>query len=91
MITMAPISSKIASDSKKILRDEGTLLPKNSNIAKEKAVSVAVGIAQPFSAKSSPILHKKNINEGIRIPPNAAIAGKAIFLGFDRNRNRDFR
>ena len=68
----------------KILRDDGTLLPKNSKIARENAVSVAVGIAQPFNAKSSPILHKKNINDGIRIPPNAAIAGRAIFLGLER-------
>lgn len=47
---MAPISSKIASDNKKILRDDGTRAPNINKIATENAASVAVGIAHPLKA-----------------------------------------
>ena len=48
MITIAPRSSIIASAVKKTLRDNGTRFPNNDNTPKEKAISVADGIAHPF-------------------------------------------
>ena len=51
MIKIAPTSSNIAKESKKIFKELGILLPPTIiKIAKAKAVSVAVGIAQPFKA-----------------------------------------
>ena len=48
MITIAPKSSIIASAVKKTFREIGTLLPNKDKTPKEKAISVAEGIAQPF-------------------------------------------
>ena len=49
MITIAPKSSIIASAVKKTLRDNGTRFPNNDNTPKEKAISVADGMAYPFN------------------------------------------
>ena len=54
IISIAPKSSNIASAIKNIFKDVGTLFPKSDNTPKANAISVAVGIAQPLSAKSSP-------------------------------------
>ena len=54
---MAPKSSIIASAVKKIFREMGILLPKRLKTPKEKAMSVAEGMAQPFNASGSPILN----------------------------------
>ena len=48
MIKIAPRSSIIARAVKKIFKDIGTLEPSKDNIPREKAISVADGIAQPF-------------------------------------------
>ena len=47
--TIAPKSSTIANAVRKILIDTGTLFPSIEMIAKENAMSVAIGIPQPFS------------------------------------------
>ena len=49
IITIAPRSSIIAKAVKNTLRDKGTLDPNKDNTPKEKAISVADGIAQPLS------------------------------------------
>ena len=43
----------MANDSKNIFRLTGTLSPRTANTARENAMSVAVGIAQPDVAKGS--------------------------------------
>ena len=58
MITIAPKSSIIANAVKKTFRDNGTLDPNNDNTPKEKAISVADGIAHPFKVSLSPKLMK---------------------------------
>ena len=49
MIKIAPTSSKIAKERRKILRELGICFPHIIKMANAKAVSVAVGIAQPLS------------------------------------------
>ena len=51
---MAPKSSIIARAVKNTLREMGTLFPSNDKTPKEKAMSVADGIAQPFKVSESP-------------------------------------
>ena len=48
MIIIAPRSSMIASAVKKTFSDIGILVPSNDKTPIEKAISVAVGIAQPI-------------------------------------------
>ena len=69
---------------KKTFKDVGTLFPKIDTIIKTKAISVAVGIAQPLSAISSLKLKEIKNKAGKSIPPKAAIAGSAIFDKEDR-------
>ena len=45
---IAPRSSTIANALRNIFKELGTLLPSKEMIANEKAISVAIGIAQPF-------------------------------------------
>ena len=47
MIRTAPKSSIIAKDSRNIFKPIGTLSPMIRRIARENAISVAVGMAQP--------------------------------------------
>ena len=47
-MTIAPRSSIIARAVKKTFKDIGTRFPNNDKTPKEKAISVAEGIAQPF-------------------------------------------
>ena len=56
MITIAPKSSIIASAVKKTFNDKGTLFPNNDKTPREKAISVAEGIAHPFKVSLSPKL-----------------------------------
>ena len=44
----------IASAVKKTFKDNGTLLPNSERTPREKAISVAEGIAQPFKVSLSP-------------------------------------
>ena len=46
---MAPKSSIIAKAVKKTFKETGTLLPNKDKTPKEKAISVADGIAHPFN------------------------------------------
>ena len=48
MINIAPRSSIIARAVKKTFKDIGTLEPSKDRIPKEKAISVAEGIAHPL-------------------------------------------
>ena len=59
MIMMAPMSSKIAREVRKILRLIGTREPSNERMPRAKAISVAAGIAQPELAFLSPRLTSK--------------------------------
>ena len=54
MITIAPKSSIIANAVKNTFNDKGTLLPNKDKTPKEKAISVAEGIAHPFKVSASP-------------------------------------
>ena len=47
-MTIAPKSSIIAKAVRNIFREIGTLFPNNDKTPKEKAMSVAEGIAQPL-------------------------------------------
>ena len=47
MTIIAPRSSTIANAAKNIFKDTGTFLPNSDNMAKEKAISVAIGMPQP--------------------------------------------
>ena len=51
---IAPKSSIIAKAVKKTFSDIGTLDPNNDNTPKEKAISVADGIAHPHNVSVSP-------------------------------------
>ena len=48
-MTIAPKSSIIANAVKKTFNEIGTLEPNNDNTPREKAISVAEGMAQPLS------------------------------------------
>ena len=56
IITIAPKSSIIARAVKNTFNDKGTLFPSKDKTPKEKAISVAEGIAQPFKVSLSPKL-----------------------------------
>ena len=53
---IAPMSSKIANDVRKILMLVGTREPSNVKTPSANAISVTDGIAQPFMAKGSSLL-----------------------------------
>ena len=85
MITIAPKSSIIAKAVKNTFNERGTLLPNNDNTPKEKAISVADGIAQPFNVSPSPKFIKTYISAGTNIPPTAAIIGSKACLILDNS------
>lgn len=60
---MPPKSSMIANAVKNTFSDKGTRLPKSDKTPKEKAISVAVGIAQPCRF-AVPALKAKKISAG---------------------------
>ena len=78
MIKIAHRSSIIASVKTKILRLAGIFLPKSAITPTAKAMSVAVGIAQPFIAAESPQLMIEKITAGAITPPSAAKLGSKI-------------
>ena len=51
---MAPKSSIIAKAVRKTFNDKGTLFPSKDKTPKEKAISVAEGMAHPFKVIESP-------------------------------------
>ena len=69
----------IAKAIKKILRLVGTRLPSKEAMPREKAISVAVGIPQPW-IKPERALKEIKINAGTIIPPKAAPKGRMAFL-----------
>ena len=80
MITIAPKSSIIAKAVKKTFNDSGTLFPNKERTPKEKAISVAEGIAQPFKVVGVLKLITIYIRAGINIPPTAPIIGSIACL-----------
>ena len=64
---------------KNIFNENGTDFPTIARIPSENAISVAVGIAQPFS-NPVPLVIIMNIIAGMATPHNAVIAGKRAFL-----------
>jgi hypothetical protein len=79
---MAPRSSMIARAIKNIFSLTGNLFPRSEAAAREKAISVAVGIPHPCE---KPVCKLKTINRraGTIIPPKAAPKGKMAFLNDD--------
>ncbi len=77
---MAPMSSTIASVSRKSFRLLGTRAPSNASTPTANAMSVAMGIAQPSSPLPLPTLMATNRSAGTTIPPTAATAGRAARL-----------
>ena len=61
------------------LRLNGTLSPKSFKMARENAISVAMGIPQPLTV-SGLLLNNKNNPTGMIIPPSAPRIGKETFL-----------
>ena len=82
-MTMAPMSSIIASDTRKIFRAMGTRLPSSVNTPRAKAISVAAGIAQPCIAAELCQLKPLYIAAGTAMPPTAAIVGRINLLALD--------
>ena len=72
---MAPRSSATASAVRKILSDTGTRLPSIERMPMAKAMSVAVGIPQPFAA-IVPWLNAVKKIAGTSMPPAAASTGR---------------
>ena len=85
MITIAPKSSIMARAVKKIFNDMGTLFPSRERTPKEKAISVAEGIAQPLKVSGEPKLIIIYTIAGTNIPPTAPIIGSNACLGFDNS------
>ena len=79
---IAPMSSTIANAVRNIFRDKGILLPSSEITPNEKAMSVAIGIPQPF-ALGVPALKNTYIRAGKIIPPAAANIGKDACLKED--------
>ena len=80
MMTIAPMSSTIASVSRKTLSELGTPRPTSATTPTAKAMSVAIGIPQPVEP-APPALKAAYSAAGTAIPPTAAIAGKAAAAG----------
>ena len=79
MTKTASISSTIAKAIKNIFKLKGTRLPRAFKTAKEKAISVAIGIPQPLNV--SGFWFKRMYKPtGINAPPIAPNNGKANFF-----------
>ena len=76
MIRMAPMSSTIASAVRKMARDRGARLPTSAITPMAKAMSVAIGMAQPSNAAGLFRLNSQKMSTGTIMPPTAAIAGR---------------
>ena len=83
MITIAPKSSIIARAVRKTFSERGTLFPSKESTPKEKAISVADGIAHPLRVTGSPKFMATYINAGTNIPPTAPMMGRTACLGFE--------
>ena len=83
MITIAPKSSIIARAVRKTFSEIGTLFPNKERTPKEKAMSVADGIAPHLRVTESPKFIAIYINAGTNIPPTAPIMGRRACFGFE--------
>ena len=79
MIIIAPKSSMIASAAKNTFKAVGTRFPINESTPNAKAMSVAIGIPNPFDVVELKLKETYN-KAGTSIPPNALITGKLAFL-----------
>ena len=75
----APKSSTIAKAVRKIFKLVGTLFPSTFNTARAKAISVAMGIPQPFRVSGFWLRTKYRIT-GRAMPPKAPNSGNITFL-----------
>ena len=80
MTTMAPMSSTIARASTNSLSDGATRLPSRLSTPTAIAMSVAIGMPQPWTP-ACPALKARKISAGTTIPPTAAMAGRAALRG----------
>ena len=67
----------MASAVRKTFSEAGTRLPRSDSTPSAKAMSVAVGIAQPGSASGLARLMTTYTSAGTIMPPTAAMPGKA--------------
>ena len=82
---IAPKSSTTATVSKKARISVGNLRPATARTARAKAISVAIGMAHPWIASSSPPTIRVNIPIGISIPASAATTGTIARLLSERD------
>src|SRR6267143_2588515 len=80
---MATMSSMMASVSSNIRSAGGTCLPMRDRTPTAKAISVAVGIAQPRRAAGSGLMSRYS-SAGMTTPPTAATMGRVATLGSDK-------
>ena len=73
---MPPKSSATASVAKNIFNPSGTRLPNIASTPNEKAMSVAIGIAQPRNISASAGQHSRKMMTGTSIPPHAPMIGR---------------
>ena len=76
MIATAPMSSMIATVVRNNLSEVGARLPRSARTPIAKAISVAAGIAQPFTSPGSPATMNKYTPAGTIIPAAAAKNGR---------------
>ena len=91
MIRIAPISSKIASEVKNTFRLSGTREPNKLKTPRAKAISVAVGIAQPCIATGSFGFKSTYISAGTTIPPIAPNPGRIILRRSESSPSKNSR
>ena len=84
MIVIAMRSSTIARVSRNTRSAGGRKRPTTAITATAKAMSVAVGIAQPDAASASPAVKSRKISAGATTPPAAAAMGSAAARGSRR-------
>jgi hypothetical protein len=75
MMMIARRSSRMASAVRNILSETGTREPRRASTPRAKAMSVAVGMAQPRIFSPSPMFKATKIRPGMTMPPAAAMPG----------------
>ena len=75
-----PISSTTAKAVRNIFRLKGTFLPRSERTPREKAMSVAMGMAAPRMAGPDGLISQKS-RTGMIMPPQAATTGSKAFRG----------
>src|SRR6185437_1620197 len=80
MTRIAPRSSTIASASRNTFSGNGARLPSNASTPSANAISVAIGMPQPWAPRP-PKFHAVKMSAGTSIPPNAAATGNIALRG----------